>query len=590
MKDSEINKKQKKEESPNYLLLTLIFILMVSGLSFLVYNLLFNDSLNQANMLINSLFIFTISIVYGISILVKKTNPRNVLGSLGIILIISYIAFNSLVSLDIITLPTKQTVPSFINEQISELDVWATKNNITIIKEEVYSDDYEEGIIISQSINEGVLLKGITEIKVVISKGPNYNESVIIPIMDAWTIDDLTEFISKNFLNNVTINYEINEEIEKNLVINQSVKGEMYRSSPLTVTLSLGSKDSLVSIDMINLKNKSLFEATLWLKQNAIKYDLIYEYSDSIKRNYIISTDKAVGETITPLETKINIMVSNGKKIIVPNLNKMSNEEIVKWISDNNLKIEFIETYSSTVDKGSFVNANYKKDDVIKEGTKIEITISKGSLKLETFKTISELRNWAANYEIKLSEDYEFNSSIVSGNIISVNPNFGSSILPTDTIEVVISNGSGIKIPNFVGKTKSYITSQCTSLGLKCSFQYGSYSSSVSKDTATSQNKKSGGTVIKGTSLVITLSKGKAGTHSLVIQDSWFTSSIISYNSGVTMLKGKFTSLAPNVTFNFVKKTCESLRPGYIHPSSPIKGGTSITVTEGQTYQVWLCG
>jgi len=67
-----------------------------------------------------------------------------------------------------------------------------------------------------------------------------------------------------------------------------------------------------------------------------------------------------------------------------------------------------------------------------------------------------------------------------------------------------------VTVPNFVGKTKGEISKTCDSLKLKCSYKYGGYNESVPKDTATAQNTKNGSKVMEGTSVVITLSSGKA--------------------------------------------------------------------------------
>ena len=74
---------------------------------------------------------------------------------------------------------------------------------------------------------------------------------------------------------------------------------------------------------MIDLKNKTLFDGTLWLKRNKIKYSLEYEFSDTIERNTIIKQNIEIGENINVNETSVTITISKGKAIKVPNLLNM---------------------------------------------------------------------------------------------------------------------------------------------------------------------------------------------------------------------------------------------------------------------------
>ena len=63
--------------------------------------------------------------------------------------------------------------------------------------------------------------------------------------------------------------------------------------------------------------------------------------------------------------------------------------------------------------------------------------------------------------------------------------------------------------------TKSAIQTKCKSLGITCNFTYQSSYSSTAKDTCVSQSKT--GTVNKGSSITITLSKGPAKSYTFEI-------------------------------------------------------------------------
>ncbi len=474
-----------------------------------------------------------------------------------------------------------ELVPNFVGQNISEAITWGIDNNIEITQNYEYSDTVLENIIFAQDVLANSKLDSISKIALTISGGYNYDKLVILQSFVGQDIDLFLEEMKSLHLNNVKISYETSNYNARNTIITQSKNGEVRRNDEIKITVSLGKKSDLTELSMPNLIGETLFNAKLLLDQDAINYELKYEFSNQDK-DIVINQSIAEGEIVKPFSTKVLITVSKGEKIIVPDLLSMSVADIVKWINDNKLKISLSDTYDSNIEVGKVVSANYKENDEISEGTLIKITTSKGALKMPSFKTLAEFRTWANNYNIKYEEEYEFNNSVPKGNIIKFSLETNDLIDVDDPIVVTISSGKSITIPNFVGKTKSEISSTCSNLGLNCSFTYGSYSTTP-KDTAIAQNKKAGSSVISGTSVLITLSKGSAKTFTVELYESLLTFG--NADASIKSLKGYFANNYPGVTFNFsTKKTNVYPNSGYIHEDSPVKDGTK--VTQGKSYSV----
>lgn len=498
---------------------------------------------------------------------------------------------NFAVKFDYLTLPQEETLPNFVGKNIEEVLDYTSKHNLTLEQTYEYSDNVEEYYIIMQDKEAGTLLKEVKSIGVTVSYGPNYEKEIVLPSMVGWNIDDALKTIEENFLNNVTVNYVINEEVEKDTILSQSVTGGMKRNAELVLEVSLGSADDLVPVEMIDLKEKSLFEATLWLKRNGISYELQYEFSDSVKRNYVLSQSEKKGSTVDPNSSKVTLIVSKGKEITVPDLLSMTTDEVISWITKNNLKISFSDRYDTTIELGKIIEANYKKGEVVEEGTTIQIVTSKGQLKMKEFSDLNSFRTWASTYGINYQEEYEFNSSIASGEIIKFSVSAGEVLDPNNTIIVTVSNGSAVTIPNFYGMTKSSAQTSCKNAGLNCSFYYSN--STNTKDTVISQNKKANSQVIRGTYVKLALSNGTSGNNSntntctstesraIVIQANWVTGG--SANATISTLKTKLAEKYPKVTFNFVTKAGNK-PSGYIHEDSPITNGS--TVQDCKTYTI----
>lgn len=567
-------KKEKQKEKPkNFFKSIITTTLLLISIGYFLYTLLFCDTLiNQLYLIINSFIIMLLAItdVFGITknnIKSKKWFITNAL------IIIVLVLFNLLVNLNILKLPTNNVVKDFTGVNINEAIKWAEANNIKYYQTYEYSDNIKEYSIISQDVSPNTIVKKVKDISFVVSKGPNYDKEVIISNMVGWNIDDVIKVIDDNYFNNVTINYEFSNDVERDIVMEQNVSGQLKRNVNLVFKVSLGKESELKPVGAISLINQSEFKATLWLKRNGIKYEVKYDFSNKIPKGYVIDQSIKKGTTINQKTDKMIITISKGAKIKVPNLKNMKVDEIISWVSSNNLKISFEERFDATIKAGSVIEANYKEGDEIEEGTTIKIVTSKGVLKMKNFSSLSEFRTWASRYGVNINEVYEFNNDVKQGDIIKFSHGKNAVINYNDTVTVYISDGKAITIPDFYGKTKSNIQSTCNELGLNCTFYYAR--SSRTKDTAISQNKKAGSEVIKGTYVNIGLSGGNSynsstGNNSGSSGNNNNTPStpscdtskkyIIYLAAGETVdqTKSMIRQMNPNFKFNFVTGN-----PGY---------------------------
>lgn len=575
----------KKGKNKFPIVITILFVIsLLLSIGYLAYNIGFaSNQPNQLFLIINSFIMVIVIILYGMMGYATTNKLRQILAIMTSFGFIVLVGFNLLVTTNILKLPTQASVPDFSNKSINEAITWASENNIEFEQIYEYSDNIKEYNIITQNIVPNTLLKDIKKITFTVSNGPNYDKLVIIANMIGWNIDDALKKINENFLNNVVVNYKISDEVEKDIIISQNVNGQIKRNDKLVLEVSLGSKEDLVPVSMIDLKNKSLFDATLWLKRNGIEYKIEYEFNQNIKRHYVISQSELKDKLINPNSDSITIIVSKGKEIKVPDLNSMSVDDITKWIIENNLKVSYKDEYHKDIVTGKLISANYKQNDEIEEGTTIELVISKGQLRMPKLSSLNEFRQWASTYSIKTEEVFEYNN-VKKGDIIKFSHNENDVISPTDKVIVYVSNGSPVTIPSFVGKHKDTIRSECNKIGLNCTFSYSGYSTS-NRDIALSQNKRSGSQVINGTYVNIGLSSGIAKTFKVEISESLL--SIGSSSGTINSLKSWFSSKYPNVTFTFVTKSSNTYdNSGFIHEDSPINDGSN--VTQGRSYQVWI--
>lgn len=562
----------------------LLSLSVVTSISFLAYEVL-SASGNPYDLIniVSATLLLVFAVMFMVSNLFIMQPKEQIYVIITSLFLTCFVGFNLLVSADIITVTPLPTLEDFTNVTVNEVLEWGTSNEVEIIQEYEYSETIDEYHIISQSVAFGTLMDDVTTITFIISSGPNPDKSIVVSNMLGWNIDDVTTYISNNNLSNVNISYEFSD-LTKDSVISQDADGNLRRNDEINIIFSLGAEGTLAPVEMEDLSNQTIFDASLWLMKHGIKYNLSYEFSDIIERKTVISQDFEAGVSIDPNTEEVNLIVSMGNKIIVPDLLNMTVTEITAWIIDNNLKIEFTDDYDDEIEIGTVISTNYDQGYEIEEETLVEILTSKGPLVMGEFNSLAAFREWATKYNISYEENYQFSDSVSSGSVISYSVEEGATITNGEKITVAVSQGKAVTVPYFLYKSKSEITSTCNSIGLNCSFYYGSYSSTT-KDYAVYQNKSSGSTVIEGTYVSIALSKGPASSFTLRIFESDL--SIGSASGTISSLKSKFASEYPDVTFTYITKASNTYTlPGYIHESSPTKSGA--TITQGNTYQIWI--
>lgn len=187
-----------------------------------------------------------------------------------------------------------------------------------------------------------------------------------------------------------TIQYEESDEVEAGKVISQSVKeGVMVSPSDnLVIVVSSGTE----SVPVPNVVGKKGQDAADELVAAGFETQFAYEYSDTVEKDYVISTDPAAG-TSAPAGSKIIITVSNGKEYVeavVPNLKGMTQKEAKAALEAAGLKLgEVTEEYSDDVPEGQVIRQSTSANTTVQSGNTVDITISKGPQATTTTYTAS---------------------------------------------------------------------------------------------------------------------------------------------------------------------------------------------------------
>ena len=495
--------KTKKNKGLNLFLL----LLVIFAISFLGYSIyVAQNKVDHIFTITNASLISLTIILFVICNSVNKRARKSMIFLTGLSFI-SLITLHVGTNLEFFTLPTQPVVADLTTKTVNEAMKWAAENDIELSETKEYSETIPKNQIISQDVEPNTLLKKVDTIEIISSEGVNPEATVELQDMIGWDVDKVVKEIKKLNLNKVDIQFEFST-IERDILFEQSKTGKIHRNEDLTLKFSLGNEADLLPVELIDLIKKDEFDATLWLKRNGIKYEIIYEFSDSIEKGQVISTDPKKGTTINQKEQSVTLVISKGPKIIVPDLMNMSLEEIAEWAIKNNINISYSSEYDSEVKEGKIKAVSHKKGDVVEEGSIIYITTSKGTLRMIDYNEndLDKIRTFANIYKITLNETNEYSDSVEKGKIISVSHKKGDVINTGDTIDVIVSLGKSLQVPDFIGMTLTKAKELCNSSNLTCSTVY--VNSTKTKNTVTGQNKRAGSEVIEGTNVVLYVSNG----------------------------------------------------------------------------------
>lgn len=488
-------KKLKKHTIVNIIvILSLVFSIISFG--FIVLNKS-SSIISLISSLILTIFVICFSVV---SITYKRNSKSMIL--VGSLLLIGYFVLGFINTEDgVISI----SVPNFSGKSITEVMKWASKNSITVNQEYEYSDMVPEYRIISQeTIKKN---NKVTDLKVAVSEGANPSKEIIVPSMIGWDTERVLKFIKDNYLSNVSVEF-IQSDMAKDTVINQSASGNLKRDDELKLTFSYGEELDTSEVSLIDFTNKSKFEVEFYMKQHQLKYKFEEEFSSKVKRGYAFKQNIAAGEKVNVNDTEVIVTISKGPEIKVPNLKKYSITEITEWAINNKVKLNFSDSYDDTVKKNNIISTSVNEGDIIEQGTIVKVVLSRGNLKMPSFDSIEQFYEWANKYNIKYEEQHEFSDTVEAGKVISYSYKTGSTIKNGDSIKVIISDGIKKSVPSVVGLSKNNACGKLEDAGLNCSVSYRN--STESKDKVLSQSISAGSEVSNGTTVVISVSNGKA--------------------------------------------------------------------------------
>jgi serine/threonine-protein kinase len=349
----------------------------------------------------------------------------------------------------------------------TDANLWAKDNNVTLQATEVYNDEYDAGVVFYQSVAEGERVKKNDFVQISVSKGHDPSVTLSLPDLKTMTMSEVQAWADENFMTKVRITTEYSDTVPLNAVISYTVNDEsvtgdtVRRDSPIYVVVSKGPEDqAAIQVTVPDFKTMTLNECQTFASENGLVLTVQEQYDDYAAAGAIISQSVKAQQKVAR-GTEITLVVSLGKKIVVPDFSDYTSETAVAKAGQLGITATLVEKYSSS-SAGAFLSQSIDAGTIYKTGDILELRYSLGN-KIVVSSYVGQTRDaieaWAQGLnekgaKITINVTYTQSSS-AAGVIINQSPANTSTSYKT-TINITVSTGKVTYVPDFVADAPGY--------------------------------------------------------------------------------------------------------------------------------------
>lgn len=273
-------------------------------------------------------------------------------------------------------------------------------------------------------------------------------------------------------------------------------------------------------------------------------------------------------------------------KVAVPSVVGKTVDEATAAIEEAGFELGKVEeSFDDNVEAGQVISQDPKGDSKQAKGTKINLSVSKGTKAITvpdlSGKTADEAKKeLTANGLKSASGEAEYSDTVEEGHVIRQDPVAGTEVAKDSTVTYILSKGSaGIDVPNVVGMLQGAATTKLNNAGFYVNTDFVS-SDTVEAGLVVSQDP-TGGKLKEGDAVNITVSTGKeTQTYSVGVNSNGggtVTSNVSSVEEGGSAV----ITITPNPGYEVAKVSGldDVGKTGGTFTLPNIKSNVNITVT-----------
>ena len=398
-------------------------------------------------------------------------------------------------------------IPELIGLKYQEAIKAAEKAGFMLsIKSKEYRPEFEEDVVMFQSIDAGTEVLTGNTIEIIVSLG---EKVIMAPDVQYKTEAEAIKLIADGGLTS-KISYAKSETVASGLVISQTPEAKtiMNHGEEIAIVVSTGGE----SFSMPSVVGMTEENALTTLTEKGLSILVEYESNSSVPENNVIR-QSVPAKTSTSRGSRVTITVSSGQDLVrVENIIGKAQSEAVNILKSQGFEVTVSETYSDTVAKGNAISQAPKSGSLQIKGSRVTIVVSEGKEPIKV-PNVTNRTQKAAESAIKnlgltsTVSEREYSDKIPANSVISQSPS-GGNLYKGDTVSLVISKGKqDVRVQNVVGQTKSSAENTLKGQGFNVTI-VEVYSNDADKGKVISQNPTSGTTKYRGDAVAITVSKG----------------------------------------------------------------------------------
>jgi len=424
---------------------------------------------------------------------------RNKLVKKIITIVIAILLFAG--SFTIYTAASTTKMKNFVGVEYKNMASFVSQNNLSIVKNEEYSETITKNIIISQDVAENETIKKGSTIIVTVSAGPDPEKVIEVPDFKAMTHSMIMAWKDENKLSNVTIRTQYDAKVEEGGFLNATfVEGSQEhfkRKNRLTIYTSKGPEPVPTDVALIDFTNQAKTQIIEWGKKNEVTFEFKYYFSDTVEKDNAIRQSIASGKRVEK-GSSITIDLSSGPSVTIPDFSKMDVEQARAWATDKGFNLILNEVYLYPHGKGKFISQSLTTGKVVSKSSSIEVKYALGKPYIKSFigGSIYDYHEYADSLNKKgtslvTTVEYEYSSSVAKHSIV-YQSKLNEIVEWYTEITVVVSKGERYVVESVVGQTENDARESNLCKKMTCLFEYESNADGVSSGDVISQSFTAG--------------------------------------------------------------------------------------------------
>ncbi|MGK5532291.1 Stk1 family PASTA domain-containing Ser/Thr kinase [Streptomyces sp. URMC 129] len=205
--------------------------------------------------------------------------------------------------------------------------------------------------------------------------------------------------------------------------------------------------------------------------------------------------------------------INSGQFLHTPGVYDLPRAEAERVLRDAGLAVRVEEDFSGTVEPGHVISTDPERGERVRKNATVTITVSLGPEMTEVPNVrglpLEEARRELTDAGLTPGEeDWRYSTEVPRGSVIETDPPAGEERRPNQAVDLAVSKGREVTVPDVSGLGEAAATRALQALGLEVEVESERVHSEEDAGTVAEQSPRAGESTGEGDTVHLTLSKG----------------------------------------------------------------------------------